>query len=127
MNEQIFQEVFDLVQDFLPQNWTKMVLFAGYTEGSYSIKYYCKTEEKDFMDCFNLGVTSQANLIKLFINIDKVLSKERESLDDKNRWTIFTMMVDHDGRMRTEFCYDDHSEDMIIYEKEWKKKYLCVE
>lgn len=124
MNEKIFQEVFDLLQDFLPQNWTKTILFAGYTKGSYSMKYYCRTGNGTFIDCFSLDGVSRANLLKLFVNIDKILSKERESLDDNSRWTVLTMMVDRDGKLKTEFDYDDHSEDMLAYEKEWKKKHL---
>lgn len=124
MNEKIFQEVFDLLRDFLPQNWTKTILFAGYTKGSYSMKYYCRTGNGTFTDCFILGGVSRADLLKLFVNINKILSKERMSLDDKNRWSILTMIVDDDGKMKTEFDYDDHSEDMLAYEKEWKKKYL---
>lgn len=124
MNEKIFQEVFDLLQDFLPQNWTKTILFAGYTKGSYSMKYYCRTGNGIFIDCFSLDGVSRANLLKLFVNIDKILSKERESLDDNSRWTVLTMMVDRDGKLKTEFDYDDHSEDMLAYEKEWKKKHL---
>lgn len=34
------------------------------------------------------------------------------------------MTVESDGRMKTEFDYGDHSEDLIAYEAEWKKKYL---
>ncbi len=124
MNEKIFQEIFDLLQDFLPQNWTKTILFAGYTKGSYSMKYYCRTGNGTFTDCFSFDGVSRANLLKLFVNIDKILSKERESLDDNSRWTVLTMMVDRDGKLKTEFDYDDHSEDMLAYEKAWKKKYL---
>lgn len=124
MNDKIFQEVFNLLEVFLPQDWKKTVLFAGYTEGSYSIKYYCWTENGTFMDCFNLGGVSRSDLIKLFVDIDKILSKERALLDGKNRWSVLTMIVNNDGTMKAEFNYDDHSEDMIAYEKEWKKKYL---
>ena len=63
-------------------------------------------------------------MTQLFLAIDKVLSKERVSLDDKNRWTVFTMMVEADGKMRADFDYEDHSEDMISFEREWEKKYL---
>lgn len=124
MNENIFQEVFDLLQGFMPQNWTKTILFAGYTEGSYSMKYYCRTENGTFTDCFSIDGVSRADLLKLFVNIDKILFKERASLDDNRRWSVLTMIIDSDGKMRTEFDYDDHSEDMLAYEKEWKKKYL---
>lgn len=124
MNGKMFQDVFDLLQDFLPQNWTEMVLFAGYTKGSYSMKYYCKIGNAAFIDCFHIGGVSRADLLKLFINMDKILSKERTLLDEENRWTVLTMIVDNEGKMRTEFDYNDHSEDMLAYEKEWKKKYL---
>ncbi len=124
MNDKIYQEVLNLLQDFLPKNWTNTILYVGYTKGSYSMKYYCKTGEGDFIDCFNLEGISKGSLIKLFVNIDKVLSKERTSMDEKNKWSILTMLVDNDGEMRTEFDYEDHSEDMIAFENEWKKKYL---
>lgn len=124
MNEKTFQEVFDLIQDFLPQNWKETIFFAGYTKGSYSMKYYCRVGDGTFIDCFSFDDVSRADLLKLFINIDKILSKERASFDEKNRWTILTMIVDDSGKMKTEFDYDDHSEDMIAYENVWKKKYL---
>jgi len=58
------------------------------------------------------------------MDIDKILAEERMSLDEKNRWTVFTMQVDSDGNMRTEFDYIDHTEDMVSYEREWKERYL---
>lgn len=124
MNEKMFQEVFDLLQSLLPENWTKTILFVGYTKGSYNMKYYCRTENGTFTDCFSLDGVSRANLLDLFVNIDKILSKERVSLEDNNRWSVLTMMVDNDGKMKTEFDYNDHSKDMLAFEIEWKKKYL---
>jgi len=32
MNEKLFQDIFDKVQDYLPADWEKMVFFAGYTD-----------------------------------------------------------------------------------------------
>ncbi len=124
MNESVYQEVFDLVQDYLPEEWTSIVLFVGYTEGSYSMKYYVKDNDNDYIDCFKLNNTSRTELIKLFIEIDEILSKERELLDRKNKWTIMTFMVDNTGKMKAEFEYDDHSEDLISYERKWRDKYL---
>ena len=46
----------------------------------------------------------------------------RKALSEKDRWTIFTMTVNEDGNMQAEFDYGDHSEDLISYEREWKKK-----
>ena len=123
MNDKIFQDVFDLVYPVLPQDWEKAALFAEYTEGSFSIKFYCK-KNGTYIDCFNMNTISRADLTQLFWKIHKILSKERASLDDKNRWTVFTMMVEADGKMRADFDYEDHSEDMISFEREWEKKYL---
>lgn len=124
MNQEVFQDVFDKVGDYLPIGWQKMVFFAGYTKGSYNMKFYYKNSKGEYFDCFNIPGIEKANLIKLFMDIDKVFSKERKKLNDKDRWSIFTMAVDFKGNMKTEFDYKDHSEDMIAYEREWKKKYL---
>ena len=123
MNDKIFQEVFDLVYPVLPQDCEKTALFAEYTEGSFSIKFYCK-KNGTYIDCFNMNTIARADLTRLFWEIHKILSKERVSLDDKNRWTVFTMMVEADGKMRADFDYEDHSEDMISFEREWGEKYL---
>ena len=121
----IFQNVFDLIQDYLPDGWKKTVLFVGYTKGSYSMKFYAKTNSK-YIDCFSFAGVSKADLIKLFMKIDKVLKAERDKLTGKDKWTVFTMLVDSTGTMKTFFDYDDHSDDMIEYEKKWKKKYLTT-
>lgn len=124
MNEKLFQEVFDLIADFLPEGWNKMIFYAGYSVGSYSMKFYSKTEKGKYIDCFSIPGASKAKLVKTFMEIDKVLSKSRKELGDSNAWTIFSMSVDCDGNMKTDFEYDDHSEDMIAYEKKWAEKYL---
>lgn len=123
MENSLFQSVFDLIQEYLPDGWKKTVLFVGYTTGSYTMKFYAKMNS-DYIDCFSFEGVSKADLIKLFMKIDKVLKAERDKLSGKDKWTVFTMSVDSTGAMKTFFDYDDHSEDMIAFEKEWKKKYL---
>ena len=125
MNDKMFQDVFDIVYDFLPNGWERMVFFAGYTKGSYSMKFYSKVGNGDYVDCFSIPGVSKTELIKAFVRIDKVLSENRSQLGDKT-WNIFTMVVRSDGTMKTDFEYEDHSEDMIAYEKQWKDKYLKV-
>lgn len=65
-----------------------------------------------------------AQLIKVFMNIDKIIKVERDKLDDKSKWSVMTMIVDADGNMKTEFDYSDISEDSIGYEQNWRKKYI---
>lgn len=124
MDEKIFQNVFDVISDFLPEGWNKMVFYAGYTAGSYSMKFYSKPEKGEYIDCFSIPGASKAKLVKAFMEIDKVLSKSRKELGDTNAWTVFSMSVDNNGKMKTDFEYDDHSEDMIAYEKKWAEVHL---
>lgn len=41
------------------------------------------------------------------------------------RWfREYSMTVDSDGKMKTDFDYTDISNDVIEYEEHWKEKYL---
>ena len=124
MNGEMFQNVFDMIQPFLPECWEKMILYVGYTAGSYSMKYYTSDFEGNYRDCFEQQGVNRAKLIQLFMSIDKVLNAERKKLDSKNRWTVMTMIVGSDGKMKTEFDYTDISEDAIVYERKWEETYV---
>lgn len=77
-----------------------------------------------YTDCFSQKEISKAQIIKLFMDVDKILASERKTLDDKSRWSVMTMIVEADGNMRTDFEYSDISENVISYEQSWKDKYL---
>ena len=123
MNNEMFQDIFDILQDVLPEQWDKVVLYVGYTEGSYTMKYYIKGFDNQYVDCFSLEKPGKAGLIKLFMQIDKVISKERNATEE-NKWTVMTMIVDSTGVMKTEFDYKNITENAIEYEREWKKAHL---
>ena len=124
MEDKSFQKIFGVLEPVLPEHWKRLVLFAGYTEGSYTMKYYVKDDNDVYTDCFRQNVIGNAQLIKVFIDIDKIIKVERDKLDDKSKWSVMTMIVDADGNMKTEFDYSDISEDSIGYEHNWKKKYI---
>ncbi len=124
MNEEIFQKVVDMIQPYLPNGWKQVILYVGYTAGSYTMKYYTKDSNGDISDCFSQEHINKAQLIKLFMSIDKVLGAERNNLSDKNKWSVMTLVVSEDGKMKTEFDYTDISENAIAYEKSWKEKYI---
>lgn len=124
MNDEIFQKVFDELQPVLPNDWKKLILFVGYTVGSYTMKLYTSDENNIFTDCFSQKESNKARLIKLFMNIDKILETERKIFDDKDKWTVMTMIVDANGNMKTEFDYVDLGENAIAYEQSWKKRNL---
>ena len=124
MNSDMYQNIFDLLAEVLPENWSKLVFMAGYTVGSYSMKYYVKTESDNYLDCFELGNIDNLQILQLFIKLDSVISPERSSLKESEKWNVLSMTVDSDGKMKTDFDYTDISNDVITYEEAWKKKYL---
>ncbi len=124
MEDKSFQKIFGVLESVLPEHWKRLVLFAGYTQGSYTMKYYVKDDNDLYTDCFSQNVIGNAQLIKVFMNIDKIIKIERDKLDDKSKWSVMTMIVDADGNMKTEFDYSDISEDSIGYEQNWRKKYI---
>lgn len=124
MNSDMYQKIFDLIAEVLPENWSKLVFMAGYTEGSYSMKYYVKIGATDYLDCFELGNIDNLQILQLFIKLDSVISSERSLLQDSEKWNVLSMTVDSEGKMKTDFDYTDISNDVITYEEEWKKKYL---
>ena len=123
MDEKIFQTVFDKISVFLPDGWTKMAFYAEYSEGSFSMKFYYKMRTSDYVSCFDIPDVSDTELFHLFIDIDKELSVSRKELGDKV-WSVFTMIVEDNGFMKTYFDYEDHSHEMIGYERKWADKYL---
>lgn len=126
MDKKVFQELFDKILPYLPEKWKALTFFAGYTEGSYSMNFYVRNSEDEYCDCFQLSTITRACIVKLFADINKVLVKERENMEKRDKWTILTMMVDSDGNMKTEFDYRNHAEDMIRCENEWKKKFYMI-
>ncbi len=122
MNDRIFQQVFDAISRFLPDRWSQVVFFAGYTEGSYSMKFYAREKDSPYTDCFHMPGATVPELIKTFAQIDGFIKNEKGI--DSQPWTIFTMIVGEDGKMRADFEYEDHSQDMLTYEAQWKERYL---
>ena len=124
MNELDYQAIFDVLQDVLPPVWEKVVFYAEYTEGSYSMKYFVNINGGSFVDCYQLKEFSKAQIIKVFMNIDKMISPIRSQMEKGKRWNVLTLIVDASGKFRTEFDYADISENTISYHEEWKDKYL---
>lgn len=120
----MFQDIFDKLQDVMPKGWKRVAFLACYTNGSYSMKYYVDNGQSGYVDCFTLYSNNTTALIKLFMSIDKIISAERNALDENERWSVISMVVDYTGNMKTEFDYADINENTISYEDEWKQKNL---
>lgn len=123
MNNEMFEKVFEKLQDGMPKSWNKVVLYVAYFEGSYTMKYYVKEGKGAYVDCYNLKGMTNAKAIKLFMALDKIITPEREKLGNQ-KWSVMTLSVDGDGEFKSDFDYADISEDSLSYEDKWEKKYL---
>ena len=120
MHDKIYQMIFNEVSDFLPDEWTDLIVYLEHGEEAYSYCFYVKTNEK-YVKCFDLDI-SEEKLLAAFARIEKKVSKERSKLD--KCWSNMTMIVDGNGNMKTDFDYTDLSRGNYQYKKAWKKKYL---
>lgn len=124
MQDTLFQTIFDKLQEGLPERWEKTIFYAGYTEGSYSMKFYVDEGDGIYKDCYRLQTMKDSEMIKLFMQINEEIRVVREQLSDKERWNVLTMCVGSNGVFKVEFDYADIGENRIVYEDEWKKHYL---
>ena len=121
MPESIYETVLDLLQVGLPQGWTKVLFYAEYHIGSYSMQYYVQTGQNAFYDCFSLSGLSKETLYMIFLRIDGVLAPERKKLPAKNQWSNMTIEYKDTGKFKVEFCYDDLSNASVGHFAKWKQ------
>lgn len=122
-NEKFEQYEFDIIEELLPSNWKKVVFFALYTEGSWEMKFYVKTQGSDkFVSCYQLSNISKNELMQAFKKLDKIIQKERNKYSEK--WTAKGMTIELDGGFKSFYDYEDHSEDGISFLKKWEDKYV---
>ena len=123
MDEKIYQKILDLTIGYVPEDFEKIVFYIAYTDGGYEIKYYVK-DNKQYIDCYNIESVNDDELVDLFDDIDKVISKERKKLDKDNVWSIMTLVISADGKFNAYFSYDDIVDNEVENFKKWKSKYL---
>ncbi len=56
--------------------------------------------------------------------IDSQIMLIRKELSKKDTWSVMTLVVDDEGNFKTDYEYEDISEDATGYYQRWKEKYL---
>ena len=119
--KEINEEIFNEIQDYLPEKWDKVIYWALYTNDSYSMKYFVKQDDK-YIDCFDLYEDEE--LIDLFIKLDEIIQNYKAKLKEFDRWTSMVLEVNSDGSFKTNYDYADLNDMIIEYEEKLKKEYL---
>ena len=117
-----FQKIYDILSDVLPEEWKKVVFRAEYTTGSYTMKYYVQTLSGEYIDCYNLPNISDDSIVDAYIRIDEVVYEARQQEDNTKLWNLMTIVIDNEGRFKTDFQYDVVIDDEHM--KSWTNKYL---
>ena len=121
MNNEVYQEIFNEFAKFLPYGWEKLIVYLEYAMDSYTFSFYVFINGQ-YVKCYDLPGIDEEELIASYRRIDGVISGIRNK--EVGEWTNMTMIVDKEGKMKTEFDYTDLLEDGYQYKKNWKKKYL---
>ncbi len=123
MNPDIIQQIFDELQNCLPEDWQRVALrFEDVPDVKTSVKFYVNCGQ-GYIQCFDL-VEDIRVLYPTLVSIKDILTKEKATLPQKDKWTVFTFIVDEQGDFNAYYDYDYRAENELDYEAEWEKKYL---
>lgn len=120
-----YQEIFNIIQELLPNDWKSVVFYAEYYEGAYMMKFYIKQENGKIIDCFDMGIPLDT-IGDFFEMIDGIIEPEWKKLEDK--WSNMTMVVNQNGEFKVDFGYEDfpQGEGYSKFLDEWYIKYLGI-
>ncbi len=122
INNKVYQDIYDELSQYLPDEWEKMIVYLEYGNASYSFSFYIKIKDR-YVKCYDLPNVSDNKLSDSFAIIDDIISSERRK--EKNElWSNMTMTVSKSGIMHSDFDYTDLSDGTYQFKKNWKKKYL---
>ena len=124
MNEEMYQQVFDEISPFLPENWSRLLYRCFYTTGSWSMKFYVDRGTGEYVDCFKLAPSARTKILQLFQHLDQIIASFRNREPDNKKWTAMTLSVTETGDFHADFGYTDLSESTVNYTMEWEAKYL---
>lgn len=124
--KKMLQGIASILEETLPEDWSKVVFYAEYAEGAFSIEYYVAGSGKDdFVKCFDQKGVSRASLMKNFMAINKFIEPERAALKPEKRWGSMTLILHSNGKFKVDYDYSDMTENAYARKKAWKKKYLA--
>ncbi len=123
-DDKFYQDILDAVLEKIPEDWNRIVFFAAYLKNAFHIDFYYKNEDVPYCSLSDMNGINENERFGFILSLNEMIQKKRKQLDDKNRWNVMTLIVNGDGEYKAEFGYEDISETILIYEKEWRNRYL---
>lgn len=129
--QEMYQTIFDTIQDCIPYDWNKIILYTSHVEDSSTVKIFINNDGNyvESFDYFKQNNSNDDMLDSKILNLAVLMDVNfyRKSVSDKNKWTILTFMVDSNGNMKADYIYKQVNEDnfdISKFEQSWKKRYL---
>ena len=127
LHQQMSQNVFDILQEYLPNNWKEVIFFVGYyKDDSGYFKYWIKMENDKYIDCFNLIPDPKPGekdcLQEQLMRLHNELKFLRSKLSNHDKWVCMEMSVSNQGKMSQKYDYAEGiaQEDYKQYVEEYK-------
>ena len=129
LEQQMDQKIFNILQEYLSNNWIEVVFFAGYyREESGYFKYWIKMENGQYLDCFTLIPEPKSGekdaLQEQLMKLHKEMQFVRSKLSEKQKWVCMEMSILNQGKLTKNYDYADGvaKEYLIQYVEDYKNK-----
>jgi uncharacterized protein (TIGR01741 family) len=129
--EKLYTEIAGSLNMMIPEEWSKILLYAGVDEGYSQVYfyYYPKTNNKPI---YSLDIVDRYNIDKkIYESFDQKLYDcfvrlwEEFKIQGQEPWTYLTFILDNEGKMKIDFKYDDISAlDFIERQNKWEAEHL---
>ncbi|WP_374720044.1 antitoxin YezG family protein [Parageobacillus toebii] len=129
--DSIYQAIAQNIVETIPEDWTKVYLYAEITEGvhkSYFFYYPVRSDEPayshDIPELFDIDENEYDELWYQLLDLLQELWNEFK-INSNQPWSNLTLILDNEGNFKIDYSYDDLSkvdphEQQII----WEYKYL---
>ena len=121
--DEFVKVIFDLLIEFLPSDWGKMVLHITLGNNNQSVSLFVKDKYSSkyysFVDLQNIGIFSKYEFQNVSMKIGEASREYQKSFEKK--WTGYTLVVFREGKNYIDFEYECNLNTLPIG---WDKKYL---
>ncbi|BET16686.1 TIGR01741 family protein [Bacillus velezensis] len=110
---ELYQKIAEHLNEMIPSQWEKIVLYAEILDDSADIYFYFTTpNNSDYL--FSHYIPEQFNVSEeiydqLLIELQELFEelKEEFKLDNQDIWTNLTLILENTGKFSIDYNYDD--------------------
>ncbi|KWZ82245.1 MULTISPECIES: immunity protein YezG family protein [Heyndrickxia] len=129
--ENIYQQIADCLTDMIPEKWKKILLYAEVRDSYRKVYfYYYSFINKEPVYSLEIPIKFDGederfkklenDLYDLFSELQSEFVRQQQ-----DKWTHLTYILEHTGKMKVKFGYEDLSQiDPVEKQEKWEATYL---